>query len=123
MDTFTLDGLMSAMLKNNECAIGLFDEMSTFDDSLDKGSNKSFDRSRFLTLFGAGKWKKSTMTSGERVLKDPRFNMASFTQPHYLQQFADNNAKNGTLQKMKKETICCTVQIILPTKTLKIARH
>ena len=95
LDTFTLDGLMSAMLKNNECAIGLFDEMSTFDDSLDKGSNKSFDRSRFLTLFGAGKWKKSTMTSGERVLTDPRFNMASFTQPHYLHQFADNNAKNG----------------------------
>ena len=94
LDTFTLDGLMSAMLKNNQCAIGLFDEMATFDDSLDKGSNKSFDLSRLLTLFGAGKWKKNTKTSGECVLPDPRFNMASFTQPHYLHQFADNNAKN-----------------------------
>lgn len=95
LDTFSLDGLMSAMMRNSQCALGLYDEMATFDDSLDKGSSKSFERSRFLTLFGGGKWKKNTKTSGDCVLEDPRFNMASFTQPHYLAQFAESNKKNG----------------------------
>ena len=48
LDTFSLDGLMTAMVNNNQCMLGLYDEMATFDDCLDKGSSKPFDRSRFL---------------------------------------------------------------------------
>ena len=100
LDTFSLDGLMTAMVNNNQCMLGLYDEMATFDDSLDKGSSKSFDRSRFLTLFGAGKWKKVTKTSGTCVLHDPRFNMAYFTQPYYISEVADNNKQNGFFARL-----------------------
>ena len=100
LDTFSLDGLMTAMMRNNQCMLGLYDEMATFDDALDKGSSKSFDRSRFLTLFGAGKWKKNTKTSGNCILNDPRFNMVSFTQPYYISEVAENNKQNGFFARL-----------------------
>lgn len=95
LDTFSLDGLMGALIKNNGCAVGLYDELSTFNDSLDRGSNGSYERARFLTLFNAGKWQKNTKTSGDCRIRNPRFNMLAFTQPKYATKFSEENKDNG----------------------------
>ena len=54
----SLEGLLKAMKENNGCVLGFFDEFSNFNDSLDKGSNGSAERSRFLTLYNGGRWSK-----------------------------------------------------------------
>ena len=95
----TIDGLMKAMVENQGCIVGLFDEFSTFNDSLDKGGNGSSEKSRFLTLFNGGKWSKKTKTSGDSLIERPRFNMFSFTQPFYAVKFAENNCENGFYQR------------------------
>ena len=94
-ETGTLDGLMHAMLRNDGCAVSFFDELATFNDSLDKGSIGMCERSRFLTLFNGGKWQKTTKTSGDCCINNPRYSMFAFTQPYYVNKFAESNCENG----------------------------
>ena len=49
-ETGTLDGLVRTLNSNDSCAIGLYDEISTFNDGLDKSGTGSFDRSVYLSF-------------------------------------------------------------------------
>ena len=79
-ETGTLDGLVKTLMKNNNTAVGLYDEIGTFNDGLDKGSTGSSDRSVYLSLYNAKKFLKSTKTSGDVNLNNPRFSLFTFTQ-------------------------------------------
>ena len=57
-ETGTLDGLVKTLMKNNNTALGLYDEIGTFNDGMDKGSTGSFDRSVYLSLYNAKKFLK-----------------------------------------------------------------
>ena len=66
-DSGTLEGLMKGMIENNNTLFGVFDELATFNDGLDKGSNGVSERSRFLTLFNGGRWKKKRKVMEKHV--------------------------------------------------------
>jgi hypothetical protein len=95
----TLEGLMKAMSENNGTSLGIYDEFATFLDGLDKGANSTFERSRYLSLFNGSTWSKKTKTSGSLILKDPRFNLLSFTQPYSLISFARQSNRDGFFQR------------------------
>ena len=95
----TLEGLMTDLKGNNNTMVGIFDEFSTFKDSLDKGTSGSSEKGRFLSLFNASKWSKSTKSCGSMILIDPRFNLISYTQPYYACNFARNNTSDGFFQR------------------------
>ena len=95
LDAFSLDGLMVAMKKNGGCALGLFDELSSFNDALDIGNKGNYERARFLSLYNGTIWQKTTKTSGDIKITSPRYNMAAFTQKSKLVKFAKENDDNG----------------------------
>ena len=43
---------MKSLAENNSTMLSLFDELVTFSDNWDKGTNGTFEKSRFLSLFG-----------------------------------------------------------------------
>lgn len=95
----TLEGLMKEMEENNGSVIGVFDEFATFRDSLDRGSAGAAEKGRYLSLFNASSWKKSTKSSGTVNIEDPRFNLISYTQPKYACGFSRNNVSDGFFQR------------------------
>lgn len=95
----TLEGLMKEMEDNHGSVIGVFDEFATFRDNLDKGSSGAAEKGRFLSLFNASSWKKSTKSSGTVNIEDPRFNLISYTQPKYACGFSRNNVSDGFFQR------------------------
>ena len=95
----TLEVLMKTMFENNNSTIGVFDEFSTFVDSIDKGSSGSCERGRYLSLYSGVNWSKTTKSSGSINLKDPRFNLISYTQPHYAVNFTRTSNKDGFFQR------------------------
>ena len=97
--TGTLDGLVKTLMKNNNSAVGLYDEIGTFNDGLDKGSTRSFDRSVYLSLYNAKKFLKSTKTSGDVNLNNPRFSLFTFTQEEPMKKFMLDNLQNGFFQR------------------------
>ena len=58
-DSGTMDGLLKRLRENDRCILASHDEFSTFNDSIDKGSSGSSERSRFLSLF-----------SGKQILQE-----------------------------------------------------
>ena len=98
-ETGTIDGLMKTMSLNNGCAIGLYDEISTFNDGLDKHTSSSFDRSIYLSLYNGKKFKKDTKNSGDVNIPDPRFSLFIFSQEHPVHDFIVNNSINGFFQR------------------------
>ena len=98
-ETGTLDGLVKTLMKNNNTAVGLYDEIGTFNDGLDKGSTGSFDRSVYLSLYNAKKFLKSTKTSGDVNLNNPRFSLFTFTQEEPMKKFMLDNLQNGFFQR------------------------
>ena len=95
----TLEGLMQDMVANKGSVVGIFDEFSTFKDNLDKGSSGSAEKGRYLSLFNASTWKKTTKGSGYHAVEDPRFNLISYTQPTYACNFSRNNTADGFFQR------------------------
>ena len=90
---------MKEMEDNHGSVIGVFDEFATFRDNLDKGSSGAAEKGRFLSLFNASSWKKSTKSSGTVNIEDPRFNLISYTQPKYACGFSRNNVSDGFFQR------------------------
>ena len=95
----TLEGLMKNLEENGGSSIGIFDEFATFKDSLDKGKSGTAEKGRFLSLFNASNWKKTTQGSGLKSIEDPRFNLISYTQPTYACNFSRNNTTDGFFQR------------------------
>ena len=97
----TLEGLMTDLKANNNTALGIFDEFSTFKDNLDTGNSGSEEKGRYLPLFNAAKWSKSTKLAGKAGanLFDPRFQLISHTQPFYACNFGRNNTSDGFFQR------------------------
>ena len=98
-ETGTLDGLVRTLNNNDSCAIGLYDEISTFNDGLDKSGTGSFDRSVYLSLFNGKRFQKSIKTASDVHLKNPRFSLFTFTQEAPLRNFVENNLSNGFFQR------------------------
>ena len=98
-DSGTLEGLLKAMKENNESILCVNDEFATFTDNLDRGTSFNYEKSRFLSLYSGKGWSKRTKTNGNYDLEQPRFNMISFTQPHYAAQFAKGNVQDGFFQR------------------------
>ena len=97
----TLEGLMTDLKANNNTALGIFDEFSTFKDNLDKGNSGSAEKGRYLSLFNASNWSKSTKGPGKAGanLIDPRFQLISYTQPFYACNFGRQNTSDGFFQR------------------------
>ena len=95
----TLEGLMKNLEDNQGSMIGVFDEFSTFRDNIDKGSSGTAEKGRYLSLFNASSWKKSTKGAGTKSIDDPRFNMISYTQPQYACNFSRSNVADGFFQR------------------------
>ena len=85
-----MEGLIKALVQNNGSLLGVFDEFSTLIDSLDKGTTGSSEKGRYISLYSAVNWSKKTKTSGNMMIKDPHFNLISYTQPFYVANFARN---------------------------------
>jgi hypothetical protein len=95
----TMEGLMKTLCQNNGTLVGVYDEFSTLIDSLDKGTTGSSEKGRYLSLYSAVDWSKKTKTSGNLMIKDPRLNLISYTQPFYGANFARNNLQDGFFQR------------------------
>ena len=98
-ETGTLDGLVKTLLRNDNTAVGLYDEICTFNDGMDKGNTGSFDRSVYLSLYNAKKFLKATKTSGDVSMKSPRFSLFTFTQESPIKKFIIENMDNGFFQR------------------------
>ena len=98
-ETGTLDGLVKTLMRNNNTAVGLYDEIGTFNDGMDRGSTGSFDRSVYLSLYNAKKFLKATKTSGNVIMKNPRFSLFIFTQEAPIEKFIAENLDNGFFQR------------------------
>ena len=90
---------MKTLKENNGTTLGVYDEFSTFLDNLDKGTTGSSEKGRYLSLFSAVDWSKKTKSSGSLNIKDPRFNLMSFTQPFYVLNFVKNSQLDGFCQR------------------------
>uniref|UniRef100_A0A7M5XL40 DUF3987 domain-containing protein n=1 Tax=Clytia hemisphaerica TaxID=252671 RepID=A0A7M5XL40_9CNID len=95
----TMEGLLVAMRENEESILAVYDEFSSFYDSLDKGTAGKCEKSRFLTLYNGKPWSKKTKTNGTMEIDSPRYNMLAFTQPSYAVQFAKTNTSDGFYQR------------------------
>ena len=95
----TLDGLMCDLIGNQGNILGVFDEFSVCVDNMDKGNSGTAERGRYLSLYDASNWMKSTKSSGTVKIEDPRFNLISFTQPYFALNFSRNSTCDGFYQR------------------------
>ena len=58
VDDITFEGLHSTMMKNGNCALGIYDEIRTFHQSLDVYKKSSTEKTTLLKLYNGGPWKK-----------------------------------------------------------------
>ena len=70
---------MKVMIENSNLILRVFDEFSTFNDNIDKGSFGTCEQGRHLSLFSGVNWSKSTKSNGLLNIKDPSFNLISYT--------------------------------------------
>ena len=90
---------MKTIDKNNGKIMGVYDKFSTFLDNIDKGSTGPSEKGRYLSLFSAVDCSKRTKSSGSSNIKDPRFNMVNFTQPHFALNFVNSSQNDGFFQR------------------------
>lgn len=97
-DSGTMEGLMASLIDNNESVLCAIDEFGTFLDAMDKNSNSTVEKSRYLSLYTGMSWSKKTKTSGLWKLKEPRFQLTSFYQNYHLVNMVVNaNHSDGFL--------------------------
>ena len=83
-DSGTMEGLMTTLKENGGSVLCAVDEFSTFLDSMDKGSNGSAERSRYLSLWSGIPWSKKTKHGGLESIESPRFQFVGFNQNYFL---------------------------------------
>lgn len=83
-DSGTMEGLLSTLKKNNGSVLCAVDEFSTFLDAMDKNSNGSAEKSRYLSLWSGCNWSKKTKHAGLEEIENPRFQFVGFNQNYYL---------------------------------------